>query len=82
MARERVERTQGHSTEGTLIGLALLTLTERRPTKMLKNRIIRAIVAVALLAAVAGATPVADALGLAVTAPAHACNAGSGGGGC
>lgn len=49
---------------------------------MLKIRIIRALVAVALLAAVAGASPAADALGLAVTAPAHACNASSGGGGC
>lgn len=49
---------------------------------MLKNRIIRAIVAVALLAAVAGTAPVADALGLAVTSQAHACNAGSSGGGC
>ncbi len=49
---------------------------------MLKNRIIRVIAAIALLAAVAGASPVADALGLSVTAPAHACNAASSGGGC
>lgn len=82
MAREQVERTQGCSTKGTLIGLALLTLRERRLSKMLKNRIIRAIVAVALLAAILGASPAADALGLSVTAPTHACNASSGGGGC
>ena len=50
---------------------------------MLKNRIIRAIVAVALLAAVAGASPVADALGLSTTSAAYACHAGgSSGGGC
>jgi hypothetical protein len=50
---------------------------------MLKIRIIRAIVAVALLAAILGASPVADALGLSATSVAYAChNAGSGGGGC
>ncbi|MCB0163828.1 MAG: hypothetical protein KDI79_06365 [Anaerolineae bacterium] len=51
---------------------------------MLKKRIISVLAGLALLAAVAGSSGiVADALGLAVTAPAHACQSnGSAGGGC
>lgn len=50
---------------------------------MLKTRLIRAIIGLALLAAVVGVSPAADALGLAVTTPVHACHAGgSSGGGC
>ena len=51
---------------------------------MLKQRIIKVVVGLALLAAVAGSSGiVADSLGLAITSPAHACNDPSGsGGGC
>ena len=51
---------------------------------MLKQRIIKVVVGLALLAAVAGSSGiVADSLGLTVTSPAHACNEPSGsGGGC
>lgn len=51
---------------------------------MFKQRIIKVVVGLALLAAVAGSSGlVADSLGLAVTSPAHACNEpSSGGGGC
>jgi len=51
---------------------------------MLKNRIIAAIVGLALLVAVTGSSGiVADSLGLVVTSQAHACqNSGTSGGGC
>jgi len=51
---------------------------------MLKQRIVRVIVGLALLATVAGSAGVmADSLGLVVTSQAHACqNGGSSGGGC
>ena len=51
---------------------------------MLKQRIFRIIVGLALLAIVAGSSGiVADSLGLAVTPQTHACqNGGSSGGGC
>lgn len=51
---------------------------------MLKQRIYKVIVGLALLAAVAGSTGiVADSLGLDVTSQAHACQGGgSSGGGC
>lgn len=51
---------------------------------MLKQRIYKVIVGLALLAAVAGSTGiVADSLGLGVTSQAHACQGGSSsGGGC
>lgn len=51
---------------------------------MLKKRIIALVTGLALLLAVAGASGVvADSLGFALTAPAHACNtSGSSGGGC
>lgn len=50
---------------------------------MLKKCLIAILAGLALLAAVAGSGVVADALGLAVTTPAHACHAGgSSGGGC
>ncbi len=80
MARELVEPAQGGSTEGTLIGLALLTFRERRTAEMLKKRIINMVVALALLAATVGAsTIVADELGQSVTPQAFACGSGSGG---
>lgn len=50
---------------------------------MLKKRIVAVVTGLALLLAVAGVSGVAaDALGLTVTAPAHACNASGSGGGC
>ncbi len=51
---------------------------------MLKQRIYKVIVGLALLAAVTGSTGiVADSLGLAATSQAHACNStGGAGGGC
>ncbi|MCB9077905.1 MAG: hypothetical protein H6631_09955 [Anaerolineaceae bacterium] len=51
---------------------------------MLKQRIVKIIVGLALLAAVAGSSGIAaDSLGLAATSPAHACsNSSSSGGGC
>ena len=51
---------------------------------MLKKRLVKLVVAVALLTAVVGGTGiVGDAVGLSVTSPAQACNhSGSGGGGC
>ena len=51
---------------------------------MLKQRIFRVVVGLALLAMVAGsAGVVADSLGMAVTSPAYACSNSSGsGGGC
>ena len=51
---------------------------------MLKQRIIKVVVGLALLAAVTGSSGiVADSLGLQGTSPAHACNAsGQSGGGC
>ncbi len=52
---------------------------------MLKKRIVAIVTGLALLLAVAGvpaAGVAADSLGLAVTAPAHACNAHGSGGGC
>lgn len=51
---------------------------------MLKKRLIGVVVGIALLAAVAGSSGIAaDALGLHVTAQAHACQAsGTSGGGC
>ena len=51
---------------------------------MLKQRIVKVLVGLALLAAVAGSSGiVADSLGLPLTAPAHACqDPSSGGGGC
>lgn len=51
---------------------------------MLKKRITAVLAGLALLAAVAGSTGiVADAVGLPVTAPPHACsNNGGSGGGC
>ena len=80
MARELVEPAQGGSIEGTLIGLALLTLRERRTAEMLKKRIVNMVVALAFLATVVGAsTIVADELGQNVTPQAFACNTGSGG---
>jgi hypothetical protein len=80
MARERVEPAQGGSTEGTLIGLALLTFTERRMAEMLKKRIINLVISLAVLAAAAGAsTVVVDELGQATTPQAIACGSGSGG---
>jgi hypothetical protein len=73
MARERVESVQGDSTEGTLIDLVLLTLTERRLVEMLKKRIINVFLALALLTAAVGAsTIVADELGQTVTPQAMA----------
>jgi hypothetical protein len=80
MARELVEPAQGGSTEGTLIGLALLTLRERRTAEMLKKRIVNVFVALALLTAAVGAsTIVADELGQNVTPQAFACSSGAGG---
>jgi hypothetical protein len=51
---------------------------------MLKQRMIRVVVSLALVAAgIAGSGVVVDALGYSGTSPAHACNsAGSSGGGC
>lgn len=51
---------------------------------MLKKRIVNWVIAIALIAGVVGGTGiVADQLGLAVTAQAHACATGSSsGGGC
>jgi hypothetical protein len=50
---------------------------------MLKKRIVAVVTGLALLLAVAGVSGVAaDSLGLDVTAPAHACNSSSSGGGC
>jgi hypothetical protein len=51
---------------------------------MLKQRLIKVVVGLALLAAVAGSSGVvADSLGLSVTPQVHACNnVGSSGGGC
>lgn len=50
---------------------------------MLKKRIVVVLTGLALLAAVTGASLVADSFGLSTTSPAHACQAGgSSGGGC
>jgi hypothetical protein len=51
---------------------------------MLKKRIIAAVAGIALLLAVAGSAGIsADAFGLSMTAPAHACSSsGHSGGGC
>ena len=51
---------------------------------MVKQRMIKVLVGLALLLAVAGSTGiVADAVGLPVTSPAHACQgSGGSGGGC
>lgn len=51
---------------------------------MLKQRLIKVLVGLALLLAVTGAAGVTvDGLGVTVTSPAHACNtAGGSGGGC
>jgi hypothetical protein len=51
---------------------------------MLKQRIVRVMVGLALLAAVAGSSGIiADSLGAPATSPAHACNgSGTSGGGC
>ena len=59
-------------------------LFKRRFVEMLKQRIVKVLVGLALLAAVAGSSGiVADSLGLPLTAPAHACqDPSSGGGGC
>ncbi|MBN1993746.1 MAG: hypothetical protein JW953_13675 [Anaerolineae bacterium] len=51
---------------------------------MLKQRIIKLVIGLALLVAVAGGTGiVVDSLGASITSPAHACNSsGTSGGGC
>ncbi len=51
---------------------------------MLKQRIVKLVIAVALLATVVGGTGiVGDAVGLSATSPAQACSSsGAGGGGC
>ncbi len=50
---------------------------------MLKQRIVKVIVGLALLAAVGGTGVVADSFGLVTISQAHACSAaGSSGGGC
>jgi hypothetical protein len=51
---------------------------------MLKQRIIRVVVGLALLVTVTGSSGmVADSIGVSVTSPAHACSSsGASGGGC